>query len=89
MRPIRQAPCCCCGHWVQLMPFLTIADIVDLTEGMCRDCLRTAAPDRRALLREARLELRLCPGLGQIVLFFRAWESVKASAIERQIPRAA
>ncbi|MBN9334703.1 hypothetical protein [Devosia sp.] len=83
---------CCnpgCIHSVRLVPFATVMGFVDLTEGLCRDCLEQAAPDRRALLATARLELRLTPGLAQIVLLVRAWDAVKMSVAERSSRRAA
>lgn len=89
MSPYRCACCVCQRRDVVLMPFLAIHDIVQLTEGMCRSCLALAAPDRRQLLRQARLELRLSPGLAQIVLFYQAWEAVKMSALERHDARRA
>lgn len=83
---------CCnpgCSHSVRLMPFATVGGFVNLTEGLCRDCLARAASDRRALLAATRLELRLSPGLAQIVMFVRAWEAVKMSVGERSGRRAA
>lgn len=83
---------CCnpgCRNLVRLVPFATVIGFVDLTEGLCRDCLQLAAPDRRALLATTRLELRLTPGLSQIVLMARAWEAVKMSVAERSGKRAA
>lgn len=83
---------CCnpgCAHSVRLMPFATVGGFVDLIEGLCRDCLGRAAPDRRALFVAARLELRLSPGLAEIVMFVRAWEAVKMSVGERSARRAA
>lgn len=89
MRPQRCTCCVCRRRDIVLMPFLTIHDIVQLTEGMCRTCLALAARDRRAVLRQARLELRVSPGLAQIVLFYRAWEAVRLSALERYSARRA
>ncbi|HEV7345760.1 MAG TPA: hypothetical protein VGN60_09050 [Devosia sp.] len=83
---------CCnpgCTAMVRLTPFATVSGFVDLTEGLCRECLERAAPDRRALFVAARLELRLCPGLAQIVMFVRAWDAVKMSVGERSVRRAA
>ena len=78
-----------CHRSVRLTPFATVIGFIDLTEGLCRECLELAAPDRRALLAATRLELRLSPGLGQIVMFVRAWDAVKMSAAERSGRRAA
>lgn len=90
---MRVVTCRCCNpgcrNTVRLIPFATVIGFVDLTEGLCRDCLQLAAPDRRALLATARLELRLTPGLAQIVLMARAWEAVKMSVAERSGKRAA
>lgn len=74
---------------VMLKPLATLGGDVDLTEGLCRQCLARASRDRRSLLAAARLEFRLCPGLAQIVMFVRAWEAVKMSAGERSVQRAA
>lgn len=83
MTPYRCTCCVCRRREVVLMPFVTVHDVAQLTEGLCRDCLTLVAPDRRRVLREARLELRLSPGLAQIVFFYRAWEAVRLSAQER------
>jgi hypothetical protein len=83
---------CCnpgCTTMVRLAPFATVTGFVDLTEGMCRVCLERAAPDRRALFAAARLELRLSPGLAQIVMLVRAWDALKMSVGERSVRRAA
>lgn len=91
MRPIVVCRCCNpgCTATVKLLPFATVTGFVDLTEGLCRQCLERAAPDRRALFSAARLELRLSPGLAQIVLFVRAWDAVKMSVGERSVRSAA
>lgn len=82
---MRACRCCVpgCGAVLALMPFVTIDPILDLTEAICRACLRRVAPAARAVLCQARLELRLSPCIDEFILFFRAWEAVKHLAIER------
>ncbi|MCF1744634.1 hypothetical protein [Paradevosia shaoguanensis] len=80
-------PCSCsvpgCDRTITIMPFLTIRSRHDLLGGLCRDHLRLVDPDRRRVLRDARLEFRLSPSLAGAVLFQRAWRIVEAQAIER------
>lgn len=87
MRQIRVVPCCCCGHPVPLTPFLTCYGMVDLHEGLCRNCLGLVDGDRRQLLRDVRLELRICPE--PFTLFLQIWRSAKAQASERHHRRRA
>lgn len=89
MMKIRTCRCAVpgCGTAISLMPFLTITEAVDLTDGLCRDCLGRVDKDRRNLLRAARLELRVSPHLAELLFFQRCWDVVFAQAVER-FPRA-
>lgn len=78
-----------CGRTVTIMPFLTIRSRHDLLAGLCREHLRLVDPDRRRVLRDARLEFRLSPSLAGAILFQRAWRIVEAQAIERASGKAA
>lgn len=91
MRRVRECQCCVpgCGRTVRLTPFMTVRELVDLTEGLCREHLRAVDPEWRMLLRQARLDLRLFPFLEEANLFRRAWQVVKLQAIERASGRAA
>lgn len=89
MTPARELPCCGCGRWQTVLPFVTVRSHLDLTEAVCRRCYRLAPAAVRAALRSARLDMRLDDGLDQTVLLFRAWEAVRLSIQERSHRRAA
>lgn len=78
-----------CGGRARLKPLRTAIGPLDMTEGLCSQHMSLAAPDRVLVLRAARLDLMASPGLAEIVLFVRAWEAVKMSAIERSVRSAA
>ncbi len=78
-----------CRGRARLTPLRTAIGPLNLTEGLCAHHMRLASPDRVLVMRAARLELMVSPGLEEIVLFVRAWEAVKMSAQERDVGRAA
>lgn len=88
---IVECPCAVpgCRGRARLKPLRTAIGPLDLTEGLCPHHMALAAPDRVLVLRAARLDLMANPGLAEIVLFVRAWEAVKMSAMERSVRRAA
>lgn len=86
-----ECPCAVpgCSGRARLKPLRTAIGPLDMIEGLCARHMALAASDRVLVLRVARLDLMANPGLDEIILFVRAWEAVKMSAIERSIARAA
>lgn len=85
MLAIRDCKCAVpgCGGPIRLMPFVTVTEAFNQDEGLCRRCLASVDRDRRALLIQARFELRVSPHLAELLFFQRAWEVVRNQAVER------
>lgn len=81
--------CACCRADIPAPAIKTLAGDFVAPWGLCRRCWRLVSPDRRKVLRRARLEYRALPFMEASIVFYRAWELALMEAQARDAWRGA